>query len=405
MKYTNYKESDFIKDEYFQKWILNPDDMTLNFWENWISEHPEKKEAIESAANFIRLIQFDDLDELREKDFDLMWQNIVQKRNGSENNNSLLPIVSGFRRNHLLKVAAVFIGIIATTYGTYRYATLSPQEEMQSITDGDIILKLEDGTVQVIDETSSEIITNAKGKKVVSQEQDRLIYEEEVVTTQKLVKYNELIIPYGKKFELKLSDGSHVVLNSGSKLRYPVAFVSGRPRNVYLDGEAYFTVEKDEARPFTVITEQMNTRVYGTKFNVSSYANENNTSTVLIEGSVGVYKANNDEGAKTINIVPGHRATLENGTIAIDQVDVKKYIAWAEGQLFFVDDEFEVIIKELERHFDIIIDNQFEQLNQKRYTGTFTKESIDQILEVFQEHTRFDYNVKENTITIIEMND
>lgn len=405
MKYTDYTEEDFIIDEYFQKWILNPDEMTLNFWENWISEHPEKKEIIENAANFIRLIQFNDLEELPEKSFDVMWQNIVQERNSSENSNSKLHIVSGFRKNHLLKVAAVFIGIIGTAYGVYQYASMQQQEELPSITDSNIILRLEDGTEQIIDETSSEIITNAKGKKVVSQEQNMLIYEEEVATAQKLIKYNELIIPYGKKFELKLSDGSRVVLNSGSKLRYPVAFVSGRPRNVYLDGEAYFTVEKDETRPFTVITDQMNTRVYGTKFNVSSYKDENNTSTVLIEGSVGVYKANNDEGAKTINIVPGDRATLENGTIAVDQVDVKKYIAWAEGQLFFVDDEFEVIIKELERHFDIVIDNQVEQLNKKRYTGTFTKESIDQILKVFQEHTPFGYQVNENTITIIETND
>lgn len=405
MKYTQYTEEEFIQDEYFQKWVLNPDEMTMNFWENWISEHREKKEIIESAANFLRLMHFDDSEELSEKDFDTMWQNIVQKRNDSENSNSLAHLVSGFSWKRLLKVAAVFIGIIVTSYATYRYASINPKEEIQLITDSEIILKLEDGTVQIIDETSSEIITNAKGKKVVSQEQDRLIYEEEVAATQKLVKYNELIIPYGKKFELKLSDGSQVVLNSGSKLRYPVAFANGQPRNVYLDGEAYFTVEKDKTRPFTVITDQMNTRVYGTKFNVSSYKNENNTSTVLIEGSVGVYEANNDEGAKAINITPGHRAILENGTIAVDQVDVSKYIAWAEGQLFFVDDEFEVIIKELERHFNVVIDNQVLQLNTKRYTGTFTNEPIDQILRVFQEHTPFDFKVNgDATITISEKN-
>jgi len=405
MKYTHYLEEDFIADEYFQKWILNPDDMTRNFWENWILEHPEKKEIVESAASFVRLMRFEDSEEIPDKDFDAMWQNIVQKRKSSENNGSGLDILSSSRKNYLFKIAAIFIGVIGTTFGVYRFAALDAQKEVPAITDNEIILKLGDGTVQVIDENSSEVITDAKGKKIVNQEQDMLIYSKEVATTHKTVEYNELIIPYGKKFDLKLSDGSLVVLNSGSKLRYPVVFIDDQPRNVYLDGEAYFTVEKDETRPFTVITDNMNTRVHGTKFNVSSYRNENNTSTVLIEGSVSVYKANNDEGQKAINIVPGHRATLENGTIAIDRVNANKYIAWAEGQLFFVDDEFEIIIKELERHFNVTVDNQFLQLNKKRYTGTFTKESIDQILRVFQEHTPFDYKVKGNIIIMSEIDD
>lgn len=402
MKYTHYSEDDFIADAYFQRWILNPDEMTQNFWENWISEHPEKKDIVESAASFIRLLHFDDSEGLPEKDFDAMWQNIVQKRNSTENEYSRLNRASGFRMNHLVRIAAVFIGIIATGLGVYQFADFETPKEMPAITNNEIILKLEDGTVQVINETSSEIITNAKGKKVVTQEENKLIYEEGNSAAKKIAEYNELVIPYGKRFELELSDGSQVVLNSGSKLRYPVAFINGEPRNVYLDGEAYFSVEKDETRPFTVITDQMNTKVYGTKFNVSSYKNENNTSTVLIEGSVGVYKANQGKNIKTVRIEPGHRAILENDAIAIDKVNVNKYIAWAEGQLLFIDDDFEVIIKELERHFNVSIDNQVPEMNKKRYTGTFTKESINQILRVFQEHTSFDFRINGNTITLSE---
>ena len=86
-----------------------------------------------------------------------------------------------------------------------------------------------------------------------------------------------------------------------------------KPRDVFFRWRGlYFEVKEDEKRPFTVITDAMNTRVYGTVFNVSSYKNENNTSAVLVAGSVGVYKSNNNEGQEPIVVVPGERAILEN---------------------------------------------------------------------------------------------
>src|SRR5690606_23475754 len=105
------------------------------------------------------------------------------------------------------------------------------------------------------------------------------------------------------------------------------------------DGEAFFVVAKDEHSPFTVKTEQMDTRVYGTRFNVTSYKNEDNTYTVLAEGSVGVYRSGKDEG-KALKIVPGQRAVMEKGSIAVEEVRVEKYVAWTRGELYFKNDPF-----------------------------------------------------------------
>ena len=179
-------------------------------------------------------------------------------------------------------------------------------------------------------------------------------------------------------------------LNSGSKLRYPVRFLTSSPRDVYLDGEGYFDVVEDVDRPFTVITDDMNTQVYGTEFNVSSYKNEGNTSTVLVEGSVGVYRANNEEGIKPLMITPGQRAVYDNDQIAVEEVPIRKYVAWKDGLLYFVDDRFELLLKELERHFNVSIDNQYKSLEGKRFTGTFTNESLDQILKVAQAYGQFE---------------
>ncbi|MEX0314050.1 MAG: FecR family protein [Allomuricauda sp.] len=404
MRYTHYKEEDFIKDEYFQKWVLNPDDMTKNFWENWIASNPEKKEIIQNAERFIRLMDFD-VEELSDDDFNTMWQDIIQRRKGVEDNIYRPRRSNGNKGNYLLKIAALFIGLIGTAYLLYQTGVFSINENI-TVTDGPrITLELDDGTIKVLDDTSIGTITNSEGHQIVNQEQNTLLYHSENSEEPESMSYNELSIPYGKKFELILSDGTHVFLNSGSKLRYPVNFLGGKPREVYLDGEAYFSVEKDKTRPFTVITDDMNTSVYGTEFNVSSYKNENNTSTVLVEGSVGVYKSNNADGEKPIVLDIGQRAVFKEGTIAVDQVNITKYTAWTQGKLFFVDDSFELILKELERHFNVTINNRFYQLNGKRFTGTFSKESLDQILRIFQEHTAFDYTVNEDTITIVNMDD
>jgi ferric-dicitrate binding protein FerR (iron transport regulator) len=183
-------------------------------------------------------------------------------------------------------------------------------------------------------------------------------------------------------------------------LRYPTAFVRGLARTVYLDGEAYFSIEKESGSSFIVVTEDMATKVYGTEFNVSSYRNEKNTSTVLVEGSVGVYKPDRNGSEKSRTIIPGERAKIQAGKILVDPVNVEKYVAWTEGKLLFVEDKFELILKKLERHYNIVIENKIEELNDKRFTGTFTEETVDQIFGIFQEHTPFKYTVKEGTITI-----
>ena len=206
-------------------------------------------------------------------------------------------------------------------------------------------------------------------------------------------------MPYGKNFELVLSDSSHIYLNAGSTLRFPVQFLPDQPRDVYLDGEAYFVVASDKERPFTVVTDKMNTRVYGTRFNVTSYKNEGNTYTVLEEGSVGVYPPEADESAP-VKIVPGQRAVMENGNIVVEEVRVEKYMAWTRGELYFRNDTFALILKKLERHFNVSINSSYPGLDQMEFIGTFKGQTLDEILSAFQEYTPFQYKREGNNITI-----
>ncbi|WP_100615002.1 FecR family protein [Confluentibacter citreus] len=296
-------------------------------------------------------------------------------------------------------VAAVLISLSISYVGFY---IITKQSETPILNTAPLItLELEDGSIKTLNETNSEIITDSKGEKIVSQEQNLLLYSNEVHHEEQKLVYNKLTIPYGKKFQIVLSDGTHVFLNSGSSLRYPVKFIDKLNRDVYLDGEAYFEVKKDAAHPFTVITEKMNTRVLGTKFNVSSYKNEDNTSSVLVSGAIHVYNASENYNLnKAISIKPGQRAYFDENNINVEQVNILKYTAWTEGKLFFVEDRFDLILKKLERHFNVSINNTYAALDKEYLTGTFETENLNQILKTFQTYTAFNYTYEGTTITI-----
>jgi len=81
MEYIDYSVEDFIRDEYFQKWIINPDTIVLDFWQNWVESHPEKKEVVQFAADLIRLICRESPIKGDSFDVDALWQKILEKRN------------------------------------------------------------------------------------------------------------------------------------------------------------------------------------------------------------------------------------------------------------------------------------------------------------------------------------
>ena len=95
-------------------------------------------------------------------------------------------------------------------------------------------------------------------------------------------------VPNTVVYNVILTDGTNVTINSGSSLKYQSNFLNNKNRKVYLKGEAFFDVTKNKNAPFIVTTKKLNIKVLGTKFNVSSYNNDKNTSVVLEEGSVSI---------------------------------------------------------------------------------------------------------------------
>jgi len=305
------------------------------------------------------------------------------------------PIIN--YRKRVYKYAALILFFIATSLGIYHGLNSNVSFDVNQIT-----LKLDDGTLKRVDERTEIEIRNSKEEIIAKQKGDLLSYA--MYTNEESINsYNELIVPNGKQFKVQLSDGSLIFVNSGSKLRFPVSLNRKKTRDVFLEGEAFFEVKKNMAAPFIVHTKDMNVQVLGTKFNVSSYQNDKNTSVVLKEGSVGITKSSEVFDKKSgIVITSGEQVILKDETFSVNKVSIEKYVAWKDGYLFFENDKFEDIIKKLERYYNIVIENNFVELNDIRFTGSFTKEPINEVLDVFKDLTPFKYQVSDGGKVVIK---
>jgi len=332
--------------------------------------------------------EYGDMDALEKRIFKNIQKNIPLEKETKlfELNKKAIPF---------MKYAAVLV------IGTIAAISFFTNDASEIIDANEIVLELDDGTKKNINLESEEKIKNSKGQILGFQEKEKIVYKN--TTSQHKLAYNKLYVPYGKNIQIKLSDGSLVHLNSGSTLKYPVQFIKGMEREIYLDGEAYFEVSKNKEDAFIVHSNDVYTKVYGTEFNVSSYKNDDSEEIVLVEGSVGVYKKKTEEGkGKQVLLVPNEKASFNkaNAQLSIKTVNVKKYTIWKSGVLLFENDRFENIIRKLERHYNVTIQNNSSVLNNIRFTGTFDIETIEQVLNSFNSYRSFTYTRNKNEIII-----
>lgn len=242
-------------------------------------------------------------------------------------------------------------------------------------------------------------IIDEKGNIIGKQEKNRLVYNK-AYSDGKLV-YNTIKIPYGKKFEVQLSDGTLVHLNAGTSLRYPVQFAKNQNRQVYLLGEAYFEVEKDKEHPFNVNTQNINVEVLGTKFDIDTYSENSNSDVILVEGKVSLYKYQKTK-ENQVYLKPGEKGSSEKGQskITTEQVNTEYYTAWVQGSLVFKNASFDEIIKKLERRYNVTFINRNKTLGREIFNARFDNEPIEVVLKYFSDSYAIDYDIDRDKITI-----
>jgi len=238
--------------------------------------------------------------------------------------------------------------------------------------------------------------TSANQKFVVRQQNGKRILDYTTLTATPLTASNhELLNPRGsKQIILFLSDGTKVVLNAGSKIRYPNYF-TGPNRTVELEGEAYFEVAKDKQRPFLVKAKNASIEVLGTHFNVDTYEQQDKVEVTLLEGSVKITK----EGTNNI-LLPGQKAIVSRA-IDIIKADTSQAIAWTNNLFNFKGMELKEILTQVSDWYDIEVDEKL-QVPEIKLSGIISRDlPLSKILELISMSSGLQFSLNEKKIILM----
>jgi len=333
--------------------------------------------------------------------------NNIKLYNANKAKEQLLDIINKEAKTYKLnrvkkiifKYAAVFVVFLILGYA-YKEIVFNSDKKIE-VNQENVELQLSNGSLEVIfNENKQKEILNNKGHVVGVQKGNSILYKHGVGTGD--IVYNTLKVPYGKRFKVELSDGTKVDLNAGSSLKYPVSFVEGEKRHVFLKGEGFFNVTKDKKHPFIVTANEIDIEVLGTQFNVSSYKEDQGINTVLVEGAINVYSYENTKTKVVTQLKPAFKATWDKTTkeIEVKKVDVEPHIAWLNGRLILQEVAFNVILKKLERQYNVTFINRDKELAARYFTAKFDTENIYEVLESLSLSGNFSYKIDKDRIII-----
>ncbi|MFH5882700.1 FecR family protein [Halalkalibaculum sp. DA3122] len=192
----------------------------------------------------------------------------------------------------------------------------------------------------------------------------------------------DLVTESGEKASVSFSDGTRVILNAASTLRFPKRF-DGAKREVYLDGEAYFKVAHNPESPFVVHTDKAEIEVLGTEFNVQGWEEDTNTAVTVSEGKVSVKSMNPDKTEKAV-LTKGEYTRVEEakGLAPVQRVKIENHLLWTQGGIHFDNVPFRQVFRHLERKFDVQIQVPDKGILDVPYTSTFRQAELNEIIHV-----------------------
>ena len=298
--------------------------------------------------------------------------------------------------------AAVLLFVIVTGAGIFllRKQTGSPSAVVAS---GDVlppsankaVLTLSNGKTIVLDSAVKGNIATQRATAIIKKGDGDIAYQTDGKTEE--VEYNTLTVPRGSRIaHVTLSDGTRVWLNSGSTLRYPVAF-NGPDRKVEVTGESYFEVAQDKAHPFVVNKGNNAIKVLGTHFNVNAYDEEGPMKVTLLEGSVKVTSS-----ADNSLLLPGQMAVMNAGQkIDVDKnADIEKVMAWKNGYFNFSSADIRTVMRELARWYglELVFNNV---TNEKFHVEVSRDIPLSKVLRILEMTDKIHFNISGNKVTVL----
>jgi ferric-dicitrate binding protein FerR (iron transport regulator) len=317
--YLNYQIEDFLRDDYFQQWIISPKPKTDNYWQEFTRTYPHQRKAVKEARKLLESIQYKPYSLPKEKQ-----EGMLQKVYSQSASTTITAAPSPYLRRYLAIAASISIVILFSLYWL-----VSPTHER---------------------------------------------YETGFQETETII----------------LPDGSEVTLNANTTVRVAINTEKNQPREVWLEGEAYFhvkhldedkTVKQPNLSKFVVHTTNFDIEVLGTTFNASSRPTESEV--LLKEGSI-----------KVVSSRIGHPETLESGDqLALSEEDneyrIKKLKdtiepAWRENLFVFENTPLKEVAAEIENYYgkDVVFSDA--SLAEKIFTAKVSRENLPMLLNAIE---------------------
>lgn len=394
-KYKDYSATDFLEDSDFLRWLTDPTPEDHDYWNAFLKMYPHKRDVIKEASLLFRIFHSRENKLTLTEQYDL-WKNI--KAEGKSSKSELAQ--------QFLKYAAIFILVFfsgAVSYYFYQNAGTRDQyvlTERNPAIEGEAMVVLADGSKVSLEKQMSEISYSNNGQQLVIN--NDTISQKSGAEKESI---NKVIVSYGKKSMIVLSDGTKVWLNAGSQLVYPAVFVKDT-REVSLIGEAFFDVVKNPEKPFIVKASDVNVQVLGTRFDISAYPEDRTIQTVLEEGKINLKYSGNGLFKRdyVVEMVPNQLVEFdkESREASSTMVNVSKFISWKEGMLEFEKINLTRALKQVERFYNVKILMDDPAIGYFKLSGKLDlKDEPEDVLNVIKLTVPIDWQRKSNGDFII----
>ncbi|MCX6217067.1 FecR domain-containing protein [Spirosoma sp.] len=324
--YSRYSLNEFVLDDSFRQWVLQPNEQSMTFWHGFMLQHPEKQAMVDEAASLLLHlnVRFNDLTNASQE---RIWLALNQAFDEHETREARVRPLTGRQRfldqraRFGWQLAASIAGFLLIVGGLTYYKLLPKEQRIHTA--------------------------------------------------------------FGENKTVTLPDGSTVLLNGNTTLTYTDGWSDDKSREVWLDGEGFFTVTKKSHRggrvKFVTHTSGLDITVLGTQFNVNT--RRGSTAVTLVEGKVQLSKPDEPAG-KVIEMKPGQFAATKP---AIEAVEIREekpqlHTSWVEHQFVFENTALSDIAQQLHDTYGLDIVFEDSDLANRRFTGNLSDQSIETLL-------------------------
>jgi len=364
MDISKYTLEDFVLDPSFRNWVLDPNAGANVKWEKLLNAFPSKYPEAEKAREIIIHLYSKKHQQMDADEFLGVWDKIegelTESTSRRYDDEKIIPLNS------------------LSTFGKSKLREeRSPQKSGGYLRAAGVVFFL----------VALGFLTNHILRETAALE--NLTLE---------MAYEERSTPPGVKAYLTLSDGSEIILNAGSKIRYIKNFQQDK-REVILQGEAFFKVAKDTLRPFSVVTGKVKTTALGTSFNIKSYRIDM-PDISLITGQVSVELLTSKALSTTLS--PGEAADVDvlSNSLKKGSFDRDSVIGWTQKLLVFHKTPLSEALQVLENWYGVTFEIHGEIGRQVHFNGKFHAESLDNVLKGLGYASGFEFEIKGDKVII-----